>query len=88
MKDACFRRQADRTNVWSDGHRLAQFHQGDVIIEQCVVVLWMDGDGLNINSYFIGIGSRHDLGLSSQVQRPAVGVSTDANRDGINICLI
>lgn len=87
VKDARFRRQADRTNVWSDAHRLAQFHQGDVIIEQCVVVLWMDGDGLNTNSYFIGVGRKRDLGLSSQVQRPAVGVSTVANRNRINICL-
>lgn len=87
VKDAPSGCQADRTNVWSEGYRLAQFHQGYVIIEQCVVVLWMDGDGLNTNPYFIWVCSRQGLGLSSKVQSPAVEVSTAANRDRINICL-
>lgn len=77
MKDTSFRCQADRTNVWSEGHRLTQFHQGDVIIEKAVVVLWMYNDGLNTNPHFIcvGIGNKRALGFSSQVQHPPADVS-------------
>lgn len=78
MKDTLFGCQADWTNVLSEGHRLTQFHQGDVIIEKGVVVLWMDDDGLNTNSYFICVGNRRALGFSSQVQCPKVDISTIA----------
>lgn len=80
MKDTCIGCQTNWSDIVSEGNRLIQFHQADIIIVQCAVVIGMDGDGLNTNTHFISIwvGSSCHLGFSSQVQSPSIDVCTGA----------
>lgn len=61
-------RQTDRSDVVIEGNAAAELHQGDVIVEQCVVVVGMNDDLGDAAGNLIRVGP--SLSLPSKVEGP------------------